>query len=103
MNKYACPGWSFYEHARDVSGDKTAMMVVEKSEAPYWAVAEWLDFGVTTEADWLTGFRNAFALPRMRYFQIRHWGSIEKKPDIGSASGRERMWQYGEISVVALS
>lgn len=77
MNKYACPGWSFYEHARDVSRDKTAMMVVQKSEAPFWAVAEWLDMGASSKADWLTGYKNAFSIPGLRYLLLRHWGSIK--------------------------
>lgn len=81
MNEYACPGWSFYEHARDVSGDRTAMMVVDKSEAPFWAVAEWMDFSAKSVADWVEGYENAFSLPGVRYLQVRHWGEIAEKPE----------------------
>lgn len=81
MNEYACPGWSFYEHARDVSGDRTAMMVVDKSDAPFWAVAEWMDFSAKSVADWVEGYENAFSLPGVRYLQVRHWGEIAEKPE----------------------
>lgn len=81
MNEYACPGWSFYEHARDISLDKTAMMVVDKSEAPFWSAAEWMDFSASSTADWTEGYKNAFSLPGLRYLQVRHWGSIENKPE----------------------
>ncbi len=77
MNRYSCPGWSFYEYSRDPRRDHTAMMVVEKSDAPYWGAVEWLDFTANNVGDWKECYDNIFSIPRLRYVQVRHWGSIK--------------------------
>src|SRR6185503_5435702 len=48
VNEDSCPGWSFYRHARDPHGDKTAMAALAASDAPYWGAVEWLPVGART-------------------------------------------------------
>ncbi|MBI4417966.1 MAG: hypothetical protein HY563_04260, partial [Ignavibacteriales bacterium] len=40
LNKYSCPGWSFYRHAIDPTKDTGVQRVLRKSDAPFWAAAE---------------------------------------------------------------
>jgi hypothetical protein len=80
LNPYSCPGWSFYTFAKDPAKDMTAMEAVAKSDAPYWGAVEWLLFNVKEQADWEVAYHNIFAIPRLRYVQVRHWGSIKNNP-----------------------
>jgi len=77
LNPYSCPGWSFYTYARDPSKDITAMKAVAQSDAPYWGAVEWLMFDVKKQSQWEEAFQRIFAIPRLRYLQVRHWGSIQ--------------------------
>ncbi|MEN6324050.1 MAG: hypothetical protein ABFD09_11265 [Proteiniphilum sp.] len=80
LNPYSCPGWSFYTFAKDPAEDKTAMEAVKKSDAPYWGAVEWLLFNVKEQGEWEEAYHNIFAIPRLRYVQVRHWGSIKNNP-----------------------
>ena len=42
LNKYSCPGWSFYRHAADPAKDSGVQAALKLSDAPYWAAVEWL-------------------------------------------------------------
>jgi len=77
LNRYSCPGWSFYTFAKDPAKDLTAMEAVAKSDAPYWGAVEWLMFDIKTQAEWEEAYQNIFQIPRLRYVQVRHWGSIK--------------------------
>ena len=80
LNPYACPGWSFYTHAKDPMADLTAMEAVAKSDAPYWGALEWLLFNVEEQSEWEDALRRFLFIPRLRYVQVRHWGSIKDDP-----------------------
>ena len=80
LNSYACPGWSFYTHAKDPMADLTAMEAVAKSDAPYWGALEWLLFNVEKQSEWEDALQRFLVIPRLRYVQVRHWGSIENDP-----------------------
>jgi hypothetical protein len=80
LNSYACPGWSFYTHAKDPMADLTAMEAVAKSDAPYWGALEWLLFHVEEQSEWEDALQRFLVIPRLRYVQVRHWGSIENDP-----------------------
>jgi len=77
LNQYACPGWSFYTFAKDPKKDITAMEALSQSDAPYWGAVEWLMFDVKKQAEWEEAYQNIFMIPRLRYVQVRHWGSIK--------------------------
>lgn len=81
MNRYSCPNWSFYTHAMDPRKETSAMMVLKKSEAPYWGIGEWLLFHDDI-AIWKTSLNTVLSLPKLKYVQIRHWGCIKDKPQI---------------------
>jgi len=80
LNQYSCPGWSFYTFAKDPAKDITAMEALAQSDAPYWGNVEWLMFDVKTQAEWEEAYQNIFQIPRLRYVQVRHWGSIKDDP-----------------------
>ena len=77
LNDDACPGWSFYRHARDPRGDKTAMAALAASKAPYWGAVEWLPIGAKTPDDWQAALRYTLATDRCRYLCIYNWRQIE--------------------------
>ncbi|MCX6872314.1 MAG: hypothetical protein NTW21_00670 [Verrucomicrobia bacterium] len=80
LNRFSCPGWSFYAFARDPRKDTTAMAALAQSDAPYWGAVEWLLLGAENQSDWEDAYQRIFAIPRLRYVQVRHWGSIKDNP-----------------------
>ena len=78
-NPYSCPCWSFYGNkAERPHEDPTAINIARSSEAPYWSMGEWLVFGERSVGDWQKAMENSLAVPRLRYLQVRHWGSVRK-------------------------
>lgn len=75
INKYSCPGWSFYTHASDPKKDTTAMAAVKASDAPYWGAVEWLYNGKTT-IEWMTAIENTLSSKNVKYMCIYNWGGI---------------------------
>jgi len=67
MNAYACPGWSFYQHAADPRKDAGVQRNLSRSDAPYWAATEWLLQGTEDTAAWRQALANTLADPRCRY------------------------------------
>lgn len=75
INKYSCPGWSYYNYASDPTSDLTAMDALSKSDAPYWGAVEWLLQGSKTQYEWVTALTNALA-KKSRVVVIYNWNSI---------------------------
>ncbi|MCL2305640.1 MAG: hypothetical protein FWC43_09880, partial [Planctomycetaceae bacterium] len=69
VNKYSCPGWSFYHYAPDPREDKGVERALKTSDAPYWAVTEWLLFH-DDQAKWTSSLKNALSPPEVRYICI---------------------------------
>ena len=84
LNKYSCPGWSFYRHASDPGKDMGVERVLRRSTAPYWAAAEWLLMGNHTPGEWSGALNRTLAIPRCRYVCIYNWSGIMAD---GSATG----------------
>ena len=78
-NKYSCPGWSFYLHAENPLNDSTAMDVVQKSDAPYWAATEWLLQGNQTQEKWESALRKTIFDANARYVCIYNWSDVESQ------------------------
>jgi hypothetical protein len=76
MNRYSCPGWSFYQHAADPRKDAGVQRNLAKSDAPYWAATEWLFQGRRETAAWRNALANTLSDPRCRYVCIFNWESI---------------------------
>jgi hypothetical protein len=76
MNRYSCPGWSFYQHAADPRKDAGVQRNLAKSDAPYWAATEWLFQGKRETAAWRNALANTLSDPRCRYVCIFNWESI---------------------------
>ena len=80
VNENSCPGWSFYRYGRDPLNDPTAMAALEKSDAPFWAVTEWLPIGARTAEDWETAIQHALSIDRCRYVCAFNWRKIQTDP-----------------------
>src|SRR5262249_620738 len=55
----------------------TAMGALSSSDAPYWAVTEWLPIGAKTTDDWYAALRNVLAIDRCRYVCAYNWRKIK--------------------------
>ena len=77
VNKFSCPGWSFYKHAADPSKDVGVQKALQNSDAPYWAATEWLYQGRREAKDWRQALENTLADPRCRYLCIYNWDGIQ--------------------------
>jgi hypothetical protein len=76
LNNYSCPGWSFYRHAGDASKDIGVARVLRRSDAPYWAAAEWLLMGEHDRGAWRTALARTLSIPKCRYVCIYNWSGI---------------------------
>jgi hypothetical protein len=76
LNRYSCPGWSFYDDAYDPEKAVTAMAALKTSDAPYWGAVEWLYTGQNTEKGWLSALQHTLSIRRIRYLCIYNWGGI---------------------------
>jgi len=80
VNPFACPGWSFYQHAADPRKDLGVQRNLATSDAPYWAAAEWLLLGPHETGRWREALTNTLAGPRCRYVCVFNWESIRDRP-----------------------
>lgn len=77
INKYSCPGWSFYDYAPDPSKDESAMSALQLNTAPYWGAVEWLYMGKSTLQAWKSAILKTMALKKIKYMCIFNWGNIK--------------------------
>jgi hypothetical protein len=82
VNAYACPGWSFYQHAADPRKDTGVQRNLKKLEAPYWAATEWLFQGPGETDPWRDALTRTLVDPRCRYVCIFNWESIRSSAPI---------------------
>lgn len=75
VNKYSCPGWSFYDYAYDPTEDINTMKALKTSDAPYWAATEWWYRGDRGkgEMEWFLAIANTLSIPNVRYMCIYNW------------------------------
>lgn len=79
VNRFSCPGWSFYRHANEPAKDTGARDALARSDAPYWAAVEWLGGGPSVEA-WRAALTHTLADPRCRFLTLYNWEGIERNP-----------------------
>lgn len=82
VNRFSCPGWSFYRHAADPGRDAGVQAALANSDAPYWAAVEWMLDGPAETARWRDALRRTLSLPRCRYVCIYNWEGIRDKPGV---------------------
>ncbi len=85
VNKYSCPGWSFYKYSDNPRKDSTAMEALEMSNAPYWGAVEWLYQGENTKEQWKSAITNTILDSKIRYMCIYNWGGIKNNLNAISA------------------
>jgi len=76
LNRYSCPGWSFYRHASDASKDRGVQRVLRKNDAPFWGAVEWMLMGTEDEQAWHEAITRALSIPKCRYLCIYNWSGI---------------------------
>ena len=76
LNRFSCPGWSFYKHAKDPSHERGVQEALQKSDAPWWAATEWLFQGPRELEPWQQALENTLADRRCRYLCIYNWEGI---------------------------
>jgi hypothetical protein len=82
VNAYACPAWSFYQHAADPGKDAGVQRNLARSDAPYWAATEWLLLGTQDRTVWRQALANTLADSRCRYVCIFNWESIRASDSV---------------------
>jgi len=88
LNKYSCPGWSFYKYASDPAKDRGVRRALRDSDAPFWAAVEWLLMGNQTRQAWRAAIENTLSDPKCRYLCIYNWGGIKNnQPAIDAIEG----------------
>jgi hypothetical protein len=80
VNKFSCPGWSFYRHAGDPSKDAGVQEALARSDAPHWGAVEWLYQGPRKVDAWRGALEKTLADPRCRLICIVNWSSIKDDP-----------------------
>lgn len=71
LNPKSCPSWSFYlADAADASNFSYAMGLLQKSDAPYWAVSEWAIGENSAPANWTSGINSALMIDGCRYVNV---------------------------------
>lgn len=78
LNKFSCPGWSFYKYANDPARDTGVQFALKKSDAPFWAATEWLFQGPREISPWRQALEKTLADPRCRFVCIYNWNGIQK-------------------------
>jgi hypothetical protein len=89
LNRYTCPGWSFYRHAFDAAKDKGVQRVLRRSDAPYWAAVEWMLMNDSSATHWRDALTRTLAIPKCRYVCIYNWSGI--RDNRGAVEGIRRM------------
>ena len=82
VNRFSCPGWSFYRHAADPRKDAGVRKALKRSDAPFWAATEWLLQGPREVKPWRQALENTLADPRCRYVCIFNWEGIRDSEPI---------------------
>lgn len=77
INKYSCPGWSFYDHAPDPSKDKSVMDALRQNTAPYWGAVEWLYMGKSSLPAWKSAIEKTMSIKTIKYMCIFNWDLIK--------------------------
>ncbi len=77
VNKYSCPGWSEYWHADDVTKDKGIMRNIQRSDAPYWAIVEYLLLRpYKNQQEWENALFTALSYPECKFLCVYNWEGI---------------------------
>ncbi len=82
INRFSCPGWSFYRHAADPSRDLGVQQGLKRSDAPYWAAVEWLYDGPREVEPWRQALEATLGQPRCRYLCIYNWEGIRESKEV---------------------
>lgn len=88
VNRFSCPGWSFYKHAADSRQDVGVQEALKCSDAPWWAATEWLYPGPREVESWRRALDNTLADRRCRYLCIYNWEGIRASEPVLEAIRR---------------
>jgi hypothetical protein len=81
VNRFSCPGWSFYQYAADPGKDAGVQTALARSDAPHWAAVEWLYQGKNSTPSWRLAIQNTLAQPRCRFLCIYNWEEVREQSE----------------------
>lgn len=80
VNEYSCPGWSGYWYAEDPAKDKGIMRNLERSDAPHWAVVEYLLLKPYEKGQaWEDAFFTTLNYPNCKFICVYNWEGVNSK------------------------
>jgi hypothetical protein len=80
VNSYSCPGWSGYWYADDPSKDKGMMRNVARTDAPHWAIVEYLLLKSYSEKEsWQNAFEKTLNCSGCKFLCVYNWEGINTK------------------------
>ena len=82
VNRFSCPGWSFYRYADDPCRDLGIRNALKKSEAPYWAAVEWYLMKPPARNVWREALTRTLSCRRCRFLCIYNWESIRNREPV---------------------
>lgn len=82
VNRFSCPGWSFYRHALNPQQDAGVQADLKRSDAPYWAAVEWLYQGPRQTQAWRRALEATLSDRRCRYLCIYNWESVQSSKEV---------------------
>jgi hypothetical protein len=99
VNEYSCPGWSGYWYADDPSKDAGIMRNIKKSDAPSWAIVEWLLLKPYKEKElWQSAFESSLSYPGCKFIAVYNWEGVHSEGSrvIEAANGAIQNLNTGE-------
>ena len=82
LNRYSCPGWSFYRHADDPRKDAGVVKALARSNAPTWGAVEWLYQGPREVGPWRRALADTLSYRGCRLVCIYNWEGIRDSPAV---------------------
>lgn len=101
LNRWACPGWSSYS-TQPVTKNMGMLQNAENSDAPHWAVAEWLLMKPVDNYDeWRKAYEQILALPGCRMLCVFSWRNLVKNEQLTKAAEAARDYVRASVSSAA--
>lgn len=82
VNRYASPGWSNYWAPEDVSENEGIMRAIEKSDATYWSLVEWLLMESRDKETWENAIEKTLFYPGCKSLIIYNWNDVKSSPEV---------------------
>jgi len=75
LNKYSCPGWSFYGNLA-YDPEKYIGQIIRNMDNPAWSAVEWLYHNSSDKFEWINAIKNTLSIPKCKFLCIYNWEGI---------------------------